>query len=218
MRSGEHKAAEQVLLNEVALRMVAYGFEPKVKGQSVYRKTAEGHWAFHVSFIRHEDDLDVTADVAVRIDAIEDLVNQYDEGLKPSEKRRTTTLGAELGNLSVRAPLRWALRTTTEVPEVVDDLVRSFGEIGLPYLQSHAGIEEVYKLLLSDAPEDRLHAPIVGARYMRSLAASYLLRSAGLEKLAEKYEVRLSKVNDLYLADFKALSADLVQRNRASRF
>lgn len=205
-----------MLLNEVAPRMVAYGFEPKVKGQSVYRKTAEGHWAFHVSFMRHEHDLDVTADMAVRIDAIEDLVNQYDEGLKPSEKRRTTTLGAELGNLSVRAPLKWTLRTTSDVPEVVDDLVRSFGEIGLPYLKSHARIKEAYKLLLSDAPEDRRHAPIIGARYMRVLAASYLLKSAEFEKLAEEYEVELSKVNDLYSADFKALAAGLIQRNRVS--
>jgi hypothetical protein len=41
-------------------------------GQSFYKDVSEGRSVFHISFIRHEADIDVTADVAVRIDVKED--------------------------------------------------------------------------------------------------------------------------------------------------
>lgn len=107
MRKGGHKDAERAVLEQLGTRMAAHGFRPKPVGQSFYRDVPGGRWALHVSFIRHETDMDVTADVAVRINAIEQVVNQCETGLTDAEKRRSTTLGAELGNLS-RRPLQAA--------------------------------------------------------------------------------------------------------------
>ncbi len=107
MRKGGHKDAERAVLEQLGTLMAAHGFRPKPVGQSFYRGVPGGSWALHVSFIRHETDMDVTADIAVRIDAIEQVVNQCETGLTDAEKRRSTTLGAELGNLS-RRPLQTA--------------------------------------------------------------------------------------------------------------
>jgi hypothetical protein len=189
--------------------MAAHGFKPEPVGQSFYRDVPGGRWAFHVSFVRHETDMDITADVAVRVDAIEQVVNQCETGLTDAEKRRSTTLGAELGNLSRRQPLRWTVSELDDVAAVAEQIAGAFKKIGLPYLSAHSDVESAYRVLASTAPEDRLHSPILGARCMRAVAAAHVLGRSELDQLIQRCEAQLIHEDDLYLPAFRALSESL---------
>ena len=54
--------------------MKLYGYEPSRKDQHYVKTTSVGRLNFHLSFIRHQTDFDVTGDVAVRFDRLEELL------------------------------------------------------------------------------------------------------------------------------------------------
>jgi hypothetical protein len=189
--------------------MTAHGFNAKAVGQSFYRSVPGGRWAFHISFIRHPNDLDVTADVAVRIDAIEQVVNEWTSGLTNAEKRGSFTLGAELGNLTGRQPLRWTLSGVDSVEAVAEEILAAFEQIGLPYLSNHSDAESAYRILTSTEIRDLLQSPILGARCMRAVAAAHLLGRSELWPMILEFDAKLAAQNDLYLSDFRALAQSL---------
>ena len=152
-------------------------------------------------------------DVAIRIDAIEQVVNQFEAGITDAERRRSTTLGAELGNIVGREPLRWNVSELNDIPTVVDYIAKAFERVGLRYLSAHSDIESVYRVLSSTDPKDRVHSPILGARCMRAVVAAYVLeRSNDLDLLIHRCEDQLSQEDDLYLPDFRALREGLLLR------
>jgi hypothetical protein len=119
IEKAERSNTEHQLLNRLGERIIAFGFKPKPTGQTFYQVVETGKWTFHVSFIAHKTDFDLTADVAVRVNAIEDLVNEYDTKLAAAEKRRSMTLGGELGNISEGSPKRWAISNVEDIPSVL---------------------------------------------------------------------------------------------------
>src|SRR6476661_8883662 len=101
------KEVERALLKAVGQRIAASGFESKPVGQSFLRRSPLGRDSLHLSFVKHPCDFDVVADVAVRIDDLEDIVNVNDTLLSKKEKEQTYSLGAELGNISGQGQQRW---------------------------------------------------------------------------------------------------------------
>ena len=62
-------------------------------------KFDKGKISMHLAFIDHPEDFHVTVDVGIRFDELENMKNQWDEGLTIKEKKETYTIGVELGNL-----------------------------------------------------------------------------------------------------------------------
>src|SRR5712691_10987592 len=94
------KELEEALLARLGQAVEKYRFDPKPRGEVFYKKTAFGRVAFAPGFIRHQADVDVTAYVTVRFDELEDLVNEPRDHLSKTDKKKTSSLGVELGNLS----------------------------------------------------------------------------------------------------------------------
>jgi hypothetical protein len=210
IQKGERLDAQRELLADLGLKLRPWGFNPKPSGQDFYQNRPNGKWAFHVSFIPHKDDFDLTAHVAVRINELEDLVNKYDSKRNPAEKRKSMTLGAELGNLSRGQPVRWTVADRGDIPDVCDKVVEAFERIGLPFLHTYSDLASVYHALLSSEPKNMHLAPILGPRYMRVvIAANVLGHIDEVKTLSAKYEAELSATEDLYLEDFRCLSRSL---------
>jgi hypothetical protein len=198
--------AQKQFLAAIGERITEFGFNPKVSGQSFYRKVEGGKWAFHISFIPHKEDLDLTADVAVRINQIEDLVNKYDMKRNEKEKRMSFTFGIELGNLSINRPKRWIISDEAEIPSICDQVIEYFRLVGLPLLQVHSSITAAHRILVSNDRISLLLCPIIGSRSMRAIASSYLLGFAEeVRTLANQYETELTQIGDLHLKDFRNL-------------
>jgi len=214
----ERSNATQGVMTKLAEHLGALGFDPKPADQSFYRTSATGRWAFHVAFIPHQRDFDLTADVAVRIDAIEDLVNQYDTKLSKVERRRSMTLGVELGNLTLGRQMRWTIANPSDIPTICEQVAAMFERVGLPFLQNHSDLATVHRVLASASPKDTLLSPILGPRSMRTLASTYLLdQSIDIKAIADNLEAKLIDNEDLYLEDFRALGRWLLGKQSSSR-
>ena len=131
--------------------------------QSFTRKTLFGRQTFHVSFIRHAHDCDVTGDVAIRIDDLEDLLNEWNATLSKAEQKQTHSMGAELGNLSEGRQRRWTLASEDDIPEVVSSVMALFESVGLPYLEKYSDLDIFLRNKEVAAPEYRLNVETLPA-------------------------------------------------------
>jgi hypothetical protein len=211
IEKSERSSAERTLLLGLADQIGGFGFNPKVLGQSFRQIVPSGKWEFHISFIAHKTDFDLTADVAVRVNAIEDVVNEYDTKLTAAEKRKSMTLGGELGNISEGAPRRWTVSSVEDIPAVCDGVIEALQRIGLPFLKDHSDAAAAHRVLVSSKQPDLLLAPVLGPRYMRAIASAYVTGNIGeVDDLSRRYEAELSETEDLYLQDFRSLARGLL--------
>jgi len=210
IQKGERSIAKQDILSRLGVRVEWLGFNPKASGQSFYHASPAGKWAFHVSFIPHKFDFDLTADVGIRINTIENLTNKYDTKLRPTEKRKSMTLGGDLGNISEGRQLRWTVADLDDIPKVCDQVADKFERIGLQFLRTYSDVAAVQEVLTSSDLKDTLLCPILGPRAMRAMASTYILGvTSGITALAHRLEAELLEEEDLYLQDFRALCRGL---------
>lgn len=210
------KDSQRQLLIELSRRMPQYGFEGKPVGQSFHKATSYGKDALHLSFIRHENDFDVTADVAIRIDAIEDLVNAESKLLSKAEKRHTFTLGVELGNWAEGAQHRWTVAGPEDVPVVAGSVLSMFERVGIPYLERYSSLDGAYDALARNDNDQGswLHSPVHASRCMRATAASYLLGKDDMDRLVKDCESFLRERKDVGLVSFQQFVNFLRQLSR----
>jgi len=201
---------ERALLDAVGARIAADGFESKPVSQSFLRRVPAGRASLHLAFIEHPRDFDVVADVAVRIDDLEDLVNTNNPLLSQKEKGQTYSVGAELGNIAGEGQMRWNVASSADVNQVADQLVAAFKAIGLPYLDRAATPEGAYKLLTSPGREAWLHSPIHASRAKRIVGLAKILgRADELPVRARENLLLLEDTKDLGLQDFMRFVADI---------
>lgn len=204
------KEIQRALLKSVGARVVALGLDGKAVGQSFLRRIPGGRASLHLAFIEHSKDFDVVADVAVRFDQLEELVNATNSLLSKREKGQTYSLGAELGSISGEGQRRWSVASLADVESVADQVVTSFREVGLPYLQKASTLEGALRLLASPGSDAWLHSPIHASRAKRVVGLVKILgRVDELEARAREGAVLLEEINDPGLLDFKRFVAGL---------
>ena len=174
------KEWQKGLLSELGKLVAMHGFAPKPSGQSFRRATAAGWVSFHVAFIEHGNtDFDLTADVAVRIDAVETLVTADSKLLTKSEREQTATLGCEIGNLTQGKPLRWSIASAVDVTPAAAGVADSFVNVALPYFEKYSDLEVVYETLRKNDSSGWLHSPVDDARCKRAIALAKVLNRRG---------------------------------------
>jgi hypothetical protein len=197
----------------LARRMAEHGFESRARDQSLARKTPFGRQTFHVSFIKHTHDCDVTADVAIRIDALEDLMNEWNATLSKSERKQTHSMGAELGNISEGRQRRWTLASKDDVPGAVSSVMALFESVGLPYLEQYSNLERVLAVVSGDDRASWLHSPFHDLRAQRAVGLAFVLGHHGrLDELIAVKTQFLRERNDPGLDRFLAFAKDLKGR------
>ena len=93
------KELRELLLQRLDEKLKSFGFRLRKTRQRFYKEAGQCRQIFHIAFINHSYDFDITADVAVRYHQIEDLINEENAYLSQAQKKSTATLGAELGNI-----------------------------------------------------------------------------------------------------------------------
>ncbi|MCM2472737.1 hypothetical protein HGO38_04495 [Rhizobium sp. CG5] len=171
------KEIRQALLNGIGNRVGEFGFDRKAIGQSFKREFPGGISRFHLAFINHKSDFDVTADVAVRFHKLEELANENDNFISKKDKSLTNSLGAELGNIAGVGQMRWHVATIDDLDSVTTGILDAFIEIGLPYLEVASTMEGAYRLLSAPGKNSWLHNPVLSARAKRVVGLAKLLES-----------------------------------------
>jgi len=166
---------KELLLEQVGRQLVQYGFSRRPRFQEFSKKTAFGRLGFHLSFIKHREDFDVKADVAIRFDEVEELVNTAKASLSSAERRNTYSLGADLENITGEGDKRWIITRLADVEPAAESIADSFRSVGIPYFEEYSDVERVLQTLSSDAERDWVHSPIRGERAMRAIALAFVL-------------------------------------------
>jgi hypothetical protein len=207
---------QKSLLQEVGKVVAQHGFDPKPVDQSFRRRLPDGSAVVHVGFVPHGDvDVDVTGDVAVRFDAVEDLLNE-DRALSNTEKKRTATLGAEFGNLAEGRQRRWKLKEAADVAPVATAIGEAVRTIAVPYIQKYGDMEAALEALSGNDAAAWLHSPFHDARAKRSVAlASILGPPSRMEETAARARAFLVSRSDPGLAEFDRFVEKLRRGARA---
>jgi hypothetical protein len=166
---------QRQLLASVALRLSKYGFDPRVHGQSVWKNSADGRASIHLGFIEHDSDFDVTVDVAIRIDALEDLVNTGKSLLSKREQRGTYSLGAELGNLAAGRQNRWTIIDSQDINLVVPEIESMILAFAMPYIENYSHMKNALELFSRDDADVWIHSPIHHERAKRAVGLAKLV-------------------------------------------
>ena len=205
------KELQEQLLSQLATKLNAKGF--KRKEQSFHRDIPGGKQIFHITWIKHQSDFDITGDVAVRHDVLEELVNESNPRLSKREKSQTASIGAELGNLSMGQPLRWTVSSEADIPEVCEGILAVLESVGLPYLQRFSSLEEVLSALSFDDQDAWLHSPIDHIRAKRAIGAAYWLgRRETFTQLVKLKTQFLKNRKDFGLSEFMSFAEKLAKR------
>jgi hypothetical protein len=130
------KDLEKALFETVSKEIAKYGFSGNQRDSCFYKRTSFGRLAFCLAFIRHRDDADVTVNMAVRFDELEDLVNEDNQLLSKAQKKSTFSLGVELGNLSEGRQKRWTVASLQDVGPVAQSITCKSIRICKPLLKS----------------------------------------------------------------------------------
>ena len=209
----ELKRLQTALLAKVGERIAEYGFDAKPRGQSYYKRTPFGRLAFHLAFMKHQADFDTTADVAVRFDELEDLLNQYNTGLTKAERGQTFSLGAEIGNINEGKQKRWRVSGFDDLEDVSRSIADAFETVGKPYLDNYSSMESALGALSGDDRAAWLHSPIHDQRAKEALGLAFLLgdRERFRQIAAAKTEFLASR-NDRGLQSFLQVTKDLELR------
>ena len=210
---GHVKDLQDGFFAALARRMAERGFESHPRDQSFARKTPFGRQTLHVSFIKHTHDCDVTADVAIRIDALEDLLNEWNATLSKAERKQTHSMGAELGNISEGRQRRWTLTTEDDIPEAVSSVMALFESVGLPYLEKYSNLEQALAAVSGDDHGSWLHSPFHDLRANRAIGLAFVLgRHERLDELIAAKTQFLRERNDPGLGRFLAFAKEIKGR------
>ncbi|MCP4303729.1 MAG: hypothetical protein GY788_02385 [bacterium] len=202
------------LLEKIGKSLTEYGFRADSRTQSFLRDLPVGKAALHISIIQHKDEFDVTADIGIRFDKVEDLVNQENNLISRREKAQTFTVGGELGNLSIGSPLRWGVAKMEDVPRVADEIVEAYVRIGEPYIVKYSDLKVAYELMSRDDQVAWIQCPFHGERAKRAVAAAHILGEVELDKLIRKKEEFLIEMNDFGLDEFTQFASKLRSTNQ----
>ena len=171
----DKKEIKSSLLDGLGNKLAKFGFNKKPRMQAFYRNIESGWACVHISFIDHTDDFDVTVDMAVRFDEIEDHVNRDNKLISDKEKKRMSTLGIEIGNLSVGEQKRWSIDANVDLSAVIDSILTMYEKFGEPYLNTYSSMEHAYALLSSNEKNLQIHSPFRTEREKRVKALAYYL-------------------------------------------
>lgn len=151
----DKKKLKAMLLQDLASLLTNDGFEKRVVGQSIRRKTQDGRVSIHLSFIDHPEDFDVTADFGIRFNDVEDITNEIDSSILPIliKKGVTSTLGAELGNMSIGKQKRWTIENEEDVEIAVREIYLDLQSVFFPFIKKYATKEHVFELAIKDDKE-----------------------------------------------------------------
>ena len=204
---------QKLLLEEVAAKISQFGFDPKIREQSFYRKIPIGRQAFHISFIKHSKDFDVTGDVAIRVDALEELLNTARSNLKKSERANTFTVGAELGNIAQGQPTRFTVFSEADVGNVATSVVEYFKQVGIPFLENLSDAEYILECLSKNDSFAWLLSPFHGKRWKSVVGLAHILgKTDRINALMEQGESFLKLRNDTEVVGFRKLSDEITRR------
>ncbi len=122
-------------------------------------------------------DFDVVVDVAIRMDAVQDMIQESDSLMTSSDRRNSATIGCELGNLMGKGQHRWMVSSEEDVKLVASQIDAACRQTILPFIGRYSDFAYALETLMRDEKTARLISPIDDKRSKTVVALSKLLES-----------------------------------------
>jgi hypothetical protein len=208
------KVFQESLLKNIAARLTALNFHLNMAKREYRSKRDFGDAVILIAIIKHgESDFDITGSVALRFNAVEDLVNKFNYLATKAEKASTFTLGAEFGNIISGQQKRWTINNESGIDPVAIDFVKTVENIAIPYIDRYSDCNNALKALSGNEPSNWLHSPIHGARCQRALALTHILGdNKKIKELINQNIAFLKSRNDFGLALFETFVKTLTSQ------
>lgn len=200
MKSGPPLAA---MLSELTERMRDHSFKCHAANRCYGRTYEWGEASIYLHVIPHAHDFDMTANVSVRLEAVEQLVNQACPWLTASQKRQTATMGAEFGNLLGTGQKRWKSTNDDDARHNAALIYNDIVNIALPYIAHYSNLRNALEILRRDDRIAWIHAVPHGARAARAIAVAWLLGDS--PTLEEIIRSKLEYVREMDTINLPAL-------------
>lgn len=161
----KRKGLQELLLRELGSLLAKQGFEFKPREQGFRAPRPGGIVFFHLSFVPHPADFDVITDVALRFDAVEDLLNEGRPYLSKEEKKLSATIGCELGQFLGGMQRRWTVASESDARRVAASIYEAFLSIALPFLKQYSNLDTLLAVLSRNDRLARLLSPSNAGRW-----------------------------------------------------
>lgn len=169
---------QRQLFDRLGYFMKPHGFIPKPADNS-FRSGASFGWAsIHLTFIRHPPtDFDVVVGASIRFDAVENMTQDADSLVKPSDRKKSATIGCELGNLLGVGQKRWTVASDGDIGPVASEIVIECEATLLPFIQRYSDLGHVLETLRAGGERAGLISPLEAKRDRTIEALSKMLSS-----------------------------------------
>ncbi|MCC6316974.1 MAG: hypothetical protein IT361_04710 [Gemmatimonadaceae bacterium] len=192
------KHLQKSLLRDLAEHLGTRGFRARFGEQTFVKIEADFTWVVHVAFIRHEDDVDATLDLGLRLGAAQELLEKSGHG-----DRKGVTIGAELGNLIDGRPRRWSMRSELDASEAAREMFAELEKFGYAWFERYSDLEYVRRVLAANDRESRLVSPLPANRCLTAVALAALTsEEAEARAVADQCREYLKSRNDPQLPLF----------------
>lgn len=180
------KACKTKLLESLEKRFSNSGFR---KSAGVfYKKTDFGMYSFHICFIDVGISVDVTADVGIRFDDLENLIHENVENswLTEKEKKQTFSIGSEFGRLIFGNQKRYEINNEQEIEGAADLIMEDFKTVGEHYLNKYSDLSIVFETLLKRDRSAELLNAFPNRRAMNLIGIGLILGKENLCAIADE--------------------------------
>ena len=184
-------------MKNMAILLNKDDFEKRIYGQSIRKPIVNGIAAVHFSFINHEDNFDITVDVGIRYNELENMKNEDVTYLTTKEKSNTFTIGAELGNMSIGQQKRWRVYSIDDIDLVTSSMYEDIKNVIFPFIEKYSSREKAFNLCIKDDLEANLFCAFDDNRAINAIGLALILnKDDQLKELVLKKKKYLEDKND----------------------
>jgi hypothetical protein len=172
-------ALQKKMLGEIGLSLREHGFTPKPMEQSFLLAKPFGWASIDLAFIRHPAiDFDVVVSAAIRIDAVQEMIQERHKLVTDKELKSVATIGCELGNLKGIGQQRWTIASEDDVSPVASGIVAECEASLLPFIEKYSNFETLLAVLIADCKEAKLISTFDDKRKKIVVALKELLKNS----------------------------------------
>jgi hypothetical protein len=189
------------LFRELGRQLTTKGFPERPSGHSFRRRTEFGFVAVHLNVAESEYALVIAIHVSVRFDAVESIVNDCNALIPETEKKRSSTIGCELGNLLNGQRREWRVDAASSANGVASQMFDWIVDGGLPYFERFSTKEAVFDVLRKQDTEAWLNGASLAGE--RAIALAFLI--GGVDEARRVSDVKrayMMEVEPRYLPQF----------------
>jgi hypothetical protein len=156
-----------------------YGFALRKKHRTWFAPRPFGSVLFHLTYARNKDvSFDVLADVAVRVDAVEETMARVE--LEKNQLRggkNTATIGRMLTDPATRHPCQWTVAVGGDIAPVAALVAQEFKRSALPYFERFWSLEQILSVLTCHDEQGRSHMPFHDLRCQKAVLLAKVMNN-----------------------------------------